>query len=444
MVLMSSSLVIFLAPLVVWSEANYVFHRAHNYTGLDHAGYAVLSEELPGSLLLTRFGATPFVGKSEVTLLNLESGSETHLATNIDWPNLPTVVDKSVFGFKAAVVGSGFLVPTHTMGGIWIIELSDKPEVLKTGPVKVTRDSTESHLPDSGWFYHQAYMVDMNNDGRLDILTSRCADSVEPWNPKGAKLVWLEHPASGALNGTAWVEHVIMDGPDFLFEVAPPEVSGSHLGLCAAEYLSEKLVYIEGSVQTGFQRRVVDDNFGHGFGCRWADLNGDGRTDLVATNHLNQNGSVFAYTWSGPAGSLSESNTRVDKHVLATGYSATTTEAGKASPGDAIPFFPKAKNNTQKKPFIVVSADNGNYVDVLIPAVPEDPHDWTYRKELLEYMGGDVGSIAIGDTDGDGWNELFVPVYDNGQVVKYTIRNEASPQVTEDDAIFRASSHIMV
>mmetsp|Transcript_7986 Transcript_7986/g.11109 ORF Transcript_7986/g.11109 Transcript_7986/m.11109 type:complete len:208 (+) Transcript_7986:44-667(+) len=205
MVHMPNSLGFFLVPLIVGSEAAYVFHRARNYTGLDHAGYAVLSDELPGSLLLSRFGATPFVGKSEVTLLDLESGSETQLATSIDWPNLPTIVDKSVFGFKAAVVGAGFLVPSHTMGGIWIIELSEKPEVLKAGPVKVSRDSSESHLPDSGWFYHQAYMVDMNNDGRLDILTSRCADSVEPWNPKGAKLVWLEHPASGALNGSAWV-----------------------------------------------------------------------------------------------------------------------------------------------------------------------------------------------------------------------------------------------
>merc|ERR1712083_473351 len=97
------------------------------------------------------------------------------------------------------------------------------------------------------------------------------------------------------------------------------------------------------------------------------------------------NGSVFAYSWDGD---LSSSATLVRKHVLATGFSAVSTSTGQASPGDAIPFFAEP-GNTTGKPLILVSADNGNAVYVLVPNAPNDPNDWTYTKQLLEYIGAD-------------------------------------------------------
>lgn len=406
-----------IAPSHCYAHVEYSFERVRNYTGLSHAGYAFLSEQLPGSLLLNRFGAAPFFGKSQVSLVNLTSGASHDVANNIDWPNVATIVDETVFGFKAAIIGSGFLVPSHTTGGIWIVELAEEPKVLTSGPVKITKD-LKSWKPDSGWFYHQGTLVDMNGDGRLDIVTSRCAYSVEPFNPKQGKLVWLEHPASGALDGTPWVEHEMQDGPDFIFEVAPKALTGSDIGVCAAEYIGERLSYVHGSESAGYSTRVVDDALGHGFGCTWVDLNGDGKLDLLATNHLNQNGSVFAYTWDGD---LADKSTKVQKHVLATGFNAATTSAGQASPGDAIPFFAKTAN-TVGKPLLLVSADNGNYICVLVPNAPNDPSDWTYNKKVIEYIGADVGRAAIGDTDGDGINEIFVPAYDAGQLVQYKIK----------------------
>jgi len=155
------------------------------------------------------------------------------------------------------------------------------------------------------------------------------------------------------------------------------------------------------------------------------DLNADGELDLLATNHLNQNGSVFAYTWSGDLATA-----KVEKYVLATGFSAVSTMQGTASPGDAIPFHPdKTLFPKQQKPFILVSADNGNAIYVLVPESMEHG-DWKYKKQFIEYIGADVGRIAIGDTDGDGFNEFFVPAYDLGQVVHYKIQ-----RISEAEAI---------
>jgi hypothetical protein len=397
------------------SQGTVGLELVRNITNVSHAGYAFLSDKLPGKLLLNRFGAAPIFGKSQVSLVDLASGSHIDVASNIDWPNVATVVDESVFGFSAAIIGAGFLVPSHTTGGIWVVELSAQPKNLTQGPVKITKD-LKSWRPDSGWFYHEGVLRDMNGDGLLDIVTTRCAYSVEPFNPKAGKLIWLEHPKTGALDGTPWVEHFIADGPDFIFSVAPTTFSGAdNLGVCSSEFISGKLTYTQGNEKTGYKTVVVDDTIGHGFGCTFVDLNADGKMDLLATNHLNQNGSVFAYTWDGDLVTSS-----VSKHTLATGYSAVTNGAGTASPGDAIPFFAKTTGNDGKKPLILVSADNGNYIEILVPN-SADANDMTYSKQATTYIGADVGRIAIGDTDGDGVNELFVPAYDAGQIVQYKL-----------------------
>merc|ERR1719343_1003010 len=93
---------------------------------------------------------------------------------------------------------------------------------------------------------------------------------------------------------------------------------------------------------------------------------------------------------------------------------------GTAAPGDAVPFFAET-GNEKVKPLVLVSGDNGNYISILVPNKPDDPSDWTYSKQMLDYIGADVGRIAVGDTDGDGYNELFVPAYDLGQVVHYRL-----------------------
>ena len=397
------------------SGCPYGFQFGGNYTGLSHAGYSRLPAELSRTMVMTRFDATPFFGKSYVSLVSLDSREVVDIATSVDWPNVPTTLNASIFGFPAVAVGAGFLVPSHTVGGVWIMEASADPKHLSKA-VKITADkSTSSWKPDSGYFYHKAVPRDMNGDGLADFVTSRAAYSVFPFNTRRGELVWLEQPRSAPLEGQPWKEHIIADGPDFLFDLAPPDVGPWQLAACAAEYIGERLSFIYGSVASGFHNRTLDAELGPGFGCTWTDLNGDGASDLLVTNHVNQNGSVFGYTWSG---SLADPSTVVTKHVLASGFSAVSTMAGTASPGDALPYFP-TKTAALRKPFILVSADNGNAIYNLAPRSQTDPNDWSYSKQLLSYIGADVGSLSIGDTDGDGFAELYVPAYDLGVVSKF-------------------------
>ena len=103
--------------------------------------------------------ATPFVGKSAVYLADAASPDPPTQLTEYsrrtpnspDWPNDLTVAPTDwIAGYPTplAVIGSGFLVPSHKTGGIWVIEPSAKPEFLQK-PVKISKDKED-------YFFHLA------------------------------------------------------------------------------------------------------------------------------------------------------------------------------------------------------------------------------------------------------------------------------------------------
>merc|ERR1712032_934941 len=87
-------------------------------------------------------------------------GQQLPGSEKLNWPNAVTGLDASIFGFPDMSIGSGFLVPSHTTGGVWILEASTEPKHIQS-PVKITKDKFDLK-PDSGWFYHLAVPIDMN------------------------------------------------------------------------------------------------------------------------------------------------------------------------------------------------------------------------------------------------------------------------------------------
>lgn len=405
--LFSSSLYPVLAAddIKVEGPGNWMMKWNRNIS-VDKPGFLFLPKELPDTLVINSFEATPFFGKDYVSVANVSEVDPKvqTLTTSIDWPNYATVVDKEVFGFQALIIGAGFLVPSHATGGVYILEASPSPKTLKK-PVKVTKD-------EGGYFYHRGVLRDMNGDGKLDIVTARCHYEVYPWSKKSGELVWLEQPATDALSGTPWTMHKLHDGPDFLFTPHPTLFEKNMLTV-SAEYVYSKVAIYFLNDEGVVEERVIDDKCGHGFSASWVDLNRDGKLDLLATNHENQNGSVFAYTWDGD---ITKSDTKITKHVLATGFSAISTSQGTAAPGDAVAFHPNAETERTDKPWIFVSGDNGNTI-VLLRPTSENGDDWAYSKQILAYMGADVGQNVIDTTSAV--RSVYVPAYDNNEVVQY-------------------------
>eukprot|EP00913_Durusdinium_trenchii_P014560 g13659.t1 len=129
-----SRILLLLAPTTGFSHD---LHIRDNISIPIPPGFTALSPSLPGKLVVTSFEATPFIGKNGVFMADVgkTSGPAQDLWLNgllvARGLNSITVVGAEVFGFPAVALGDGFLVPSHTTGGVWIMEASPEPQTLK-------------------------------------------------------------------------------------------------------------------------------------------------------------------------------------------------------------------------------------------------------------------------------------------------------------------------
>ena len=157
------------------------------------------------------------------------------------------------------------------------------------------------------------------------------------------------------------------------------------------------------------------------FSVAWVDVNGDGKKDLLAsTNEANGRGGVYAY--EQPQGAGNWRTERWTKRTLATGYKPTKAFLpGRGSPGTAEVFHIHTGSlggAAAPRPAVVVSADDGGFVDLLLPTGA--PSSWGFAKHRIINSTGTVGTVAVGDMTGDGLVELAVPLYAENKVAIYT------------------------
>ena len=385
---------------------------------LSNPGFAaIIPQNNANSLFVSSFHAfgSDYVYRindaASIANSDFSSASETHVPGSITWPNDVTYAPASVFGTEGILVGGGFLVPGKSDGGIYY------------SPTDSSGNSgnwVEIVSGGSGWFYHRALLADIDNDGKQEIVSCRANKPI--FGSTGTMLVSLKPTDPNTPQG-AWTETELGPGCDALFTVADLDGDGKP-EILAASYFTSQFNLFHSTASTAFANPsdvnmiTLDSEIGAAFDVQVVDVNGDGKKDLLVTNHqgsgASPSGSVYAYE----IGSSILDPTAYTRHTLADGFPVTQGGFNQASPGSAIAFHPTPQTQGGAA-YIALAGDAAQIAYVLVPV---DGQEWGYTVTELHDCGCTVGKLAVGDVDGDGFQEVFVPCYDNGVLAGYTFK----------------------
>jgi hypothetical protein len=255
------------------------------------------------------------------------------------------------------------------------------------------------------------------------------------------ELVWLRQPAAAPLAPASlpWAEAVLASGawsPDVLF--APPaslRADGDAQLLFASFFTGGGLALLNCAGCAGaapaatwasaaLETAVVDASVGPAFDVAVLDLNGDGRLDVLLTNHADNatavNGTVFqslVLAYEAPRAPARVTNASAwTRHVLADGFAVREAGANQAAPGAARAFA--APGGGGAKPWISVSGDGDQRAYVLVPD-SQAPGAWEYSSFLVHDCKGTVGRQV--SVEAGGRSFLAIPCYDSAQIAVYEV-----------------------
>nr|XP_039259307.1 uncharacterized protein LOC120335754 [Styela clava] len=364
---------------------------------------------------------------------------------NIGWPNSVGKVEGSIMPGSTEDIwwaSTVFYLPQEEEGRLVFLPLNGTVTELPTG-TEITHNPIHISSGTNGknWYYSGVKWMDMNQDGWPDIVTSRSRGM--PGSIKISELVWFEHPGYRYLVSSVrgnWRSHPITHGPDVAFEVLRiPLPSGeSRQVLIGAGYWDNKLYVVwtddpeeDWTDPEQVKERVID-NHGWFFDLQLADINADGRDDILVStwSHGSKQGSVIAYEI--PCDFIRD---EWRKHILIDGGLASDLP-DLGSGGKINAFHPVIRHGSldrKKKPFIMVSGDDDGQVYVLVPDSPKT-NDWKYTKHTIYKSRGAVGAISIEDLNHDGFNEIVVPVVASNKLMIFTYEPaEIGPEYFVDE-----------
>ncbi|WP_372782241.1 FG-GAP repeat domain-containing protein [Litorivivens sp.] len=350
--------------------------------------------------------------------------------------NTPQIFDINGDGQNDVIVQTGFLT---TLGGahFWLdgndINAGSRPTHNYFSPANTTP------VTNGLFFWHESDQTDLDGDGLLDIVTTS-GKTQHPGNPLGSpdgneelKVEWYRQTAPGEFSyhpitatdsegntisniGGVFVKLHDIDGDgdkdivlsqffDHTYDTTPPAS------------LNPSLVWLENVTRPALSNNfagewryhVIDNTIGLGYHMEFADIDHDGKEELVVDNHNNdgdprwqdKDGNVVV-----PPGiywfEIPENPTAVsqwEKHVISENFGVTLYYGNPASQG--VPGI-----------FNVGDINNDGLLDVAVPGDGNSTlyafiqqSDGSFREDIVDEAKM-FGMAIVADIDGDGLNEI--------------------------------------
>jgi len=375
------------------------------------------------------------------------------------WPNEAIIAPDGVFPFEALVVAQGFL-NTPFPGRLSAIRIPDLEEYIIDQSVGLGEESR---------FYHNTAYYDMDGDGLLDIISVRSGFRVfpQPAPPPSGELVWFKNPGKSLNKNVEWEESILVPnlGPDIEITKYDFDDDGIPEFLTTHFFTGEKItIYgVSGGMdwpdlvkgKAAIRSVDVSTDQGKPFGFKVVDLDGDGKKDILATNHQEDNcafpasvpGRVYALVPPKESDMIYDSSKWTTRVLLDNIYpqpSPPGSRASRLAPGKALPFYPSKKEELAGgRPWIVVGGDEAAKVWVFRP---RGRKGWSYDIKIIfdinDSYGPDttqtdlpdkplitistIGTVAVRyDREGeDGMTEIYVPVFEGQDIFVFSFRNE--------------------
>jgi len=386
-----------------------------------------------GDLFFTSFTATgnPADGVYVVRdyVKNCEDGTPELLFNNMPWPNSVQAVPESVFGKNWFSVSAGFFPQSKNDGCVAVFNL-DEPDSSLT---YLTPGCTHEQGEHSPFFYHKIEWVDMDGDGKLDVVTARCIND-GPIEPIDQTLLWIENPNNEVPSASnPWPLHEIgaVNHADVFFnvaELARPSGTGTQIVIAVGSFYGQKLelVWTEDANDNwnnvALQKSVEIDTAGWYFDVHFDDINGDGKLDLMSTtwSRSDETGQSIGYELNGLDWRLPTSWIR---HTIFDRF-PRFLNAGFGAPGGFSFGGPATPANT--KQVIYVSGDDDGRVYRHTP-VSDNVNQWRYETDTIyqtdpdvgyaTLTGATIGEITAMDINGDDSTDIILPNYTLKQII---------------------------